>query len=67
MRRRNPRFIAAGSGLLVLAAAFFGVMLSMAPQSNDPAELMKIVGGVSGTVGGLAMTLVLLGCIGRKA
>lgn len=67
MRRRNPRLIVAGSGLLLFAAAFFGVMLSMAPRSNDPVELMRIVGGVSGTLGGLALALVLLGGIGRKA
>jgi TRAP-type mannitol/chloroaromatic compound transport system permease large subunit len=65
-RHTNPRLVLAGSLLLAMAVAFFFFMLSIASKSNDPAELMRTVGGVSGTVGGLAIAMILIGRIGKK-
>jgi hypothetical protein len=64
MRQRNTRFIVTGLGLVVLAAIFFFIMLGMAPKSNDPAELMRTVGEVSGVVGGIGVVMALLGLVG---
>jgi hypothetical protein len=44
---------------------FFG-MWSLAPKSNDPAELMRTVGMVSGVGVGLGTVMIVLGLIGRK-
>ncbi len=66
MRQRNVRVMVAGALLLMMAAAFFFVMLGIAPQSNDPAELMRIVGSVSGGAGGLALAMIVFGAVGRK-
>lgn len=65
-RHTNPRLVLAGSLLLAMAVAFFLFMLSIASKSNDPTELMRTVGGVSGTVGGLAIAMILIGRIGKK-
>lgn len=65
-RQPNQRVVAVGSVLLVLALAFFLFMLTIAGKSTDPAELMRIVGTVSGTVGGLAIAMIVFGRIGRK-
>ena len=63
MRRTNRRVVFAGLGLLVFAVAFFLVMLTMAPRSNDPVELMRTVGAVSGAVGGLAIAMMVVGML----
>ena len=63
MRRTNRRVVFAGLGLMVFAVAFFLVMLTMAPRSNDPVELMRTVGAVSGAVGGLAIAMMVVGML----
>jgi hypothetical protein len=67
MRQKNPRVVLAGSVLLAMAVAFFFFMLSIAAKSTDPAGLMRTVGMVSGVVSGLAITLMIVGGIGKKA
>jgi hypothetical protein len=67
MRQRNWRMVIGGFILLVLALGFAFFMSSMASISTDPVELMRIVGGASGTVGGLSIVLILFGLIGKKA
>jgi hypothetical protein len=66
MRRKNLRVVIVGVVLFVLAIAFFLLMLSLAPRSNDPVELMRVVGTVSGVVGGLAIAMIVGGQIGTK-
>jgi hypothetical protein len=65
-RQVNKRVVAVGSVLLALAAAFFLFMLTIAGKSTNPVELMRIVGTVSGTVGGLAIAMIVFGRIGKK-
>jgi len=67
MRKRNWRVVIVGIVLIVLAVLFFFFMLSMAPKSNDPVALMRTVGTVSGVVGGLAIVMIIVGLIGKKA
>jgi hypothetical protein len=67
MRRKNPRVVIAGAVLLAMAMAFFFLMLSVASRSTDPVELMRTVGTVSGVVGGIAITMMMVGGFGKKA
>ena len=66
MRQRNWRVVIVGVALVVLAIGFYIVMLGMASKSNDPAELMRTVGTVSGAVGGLALAMIAFGIVGKK-
>ncbi len=66
MRQKNMRVVITGAVLLVLAAAFFLFMMTMAPKSNDPRALMETVGQVSGVVGGIAIVMMIFGLIGKK-
>ena len=66
MRRRNMRIVWVGAFMIVLAAGFFLFMLSMAPKSTDPAELMRTVGTVSGVVIGIAVAMIAIGLIGKR-
>ena len=66
MRRRNWRFVMTGLLFIVLAVVFFVVMLGVAGQSNDPAEVMRIVGQASGVAIGISVALILVGLIGKK-
>ena len=66
MRRRNWRVVFTGFLLIGLAIGFFFFMLSVAGQSTDPAEFMRTVGTVSGTVGGISVAMIIVGLIGKK-
>ena len=66
MRSRNQRFVVVGGVLIALAIAFFLFFLSIASRSNNPAELMRIVGTVSGVVGGIGIAMIVVGSIGKK-
>ena len=67
MRKKNMRLVIAGLLFLVLAAGFFILMSNLAPQSTDPAALLRLAGQVSGAVGGISLVLILSGLIGKKA
>lgn len=67
MQKRNWRMIIGGLILLAFAVGFFLFMSAIASTSTDPVELMRIVGGASGTVGGISLVLILFGLIGKKA
>jgi hypothetical protein len=62
----NLRVVFTGAGLIVLAAAFFFYMTTMAPQSNDPEAMMHTVGMVSGAAAGLGGVMILFGLFRRK-
>ena len=67
MRSKNMRIVIVGSVLIVLAIAFFLFFLSIASKSNNPAELMRTVGTVSGVVIGIGVAMIVAGSIGKKA
>jgi hypothetical protein len=60
----NFRFILAGLLLGILAGGFFLFMLDLAPQSNDPKELLRVAGMAAGTAAGLGVALILMGLLG---
>jgi TRAP-type mannitol/chloroaromatic compound transport system permease large subunit len=62
----NLRVVVTGAVLIVLAAAFFLFMGSMAPRSNDPAEMMRTVGIVAGGGAGLGVAMIIFGLFRRK-
>ena len=66
MRKPNWRLVITGFLFLVLAVVFFVLMSALAPQSTDPAALLRLVGQVSGAVGGVSLVLILFGLIGKK-
>jgi protein-S-isoprenylcysteine O-methyltransferase Ste14 len=66
MRKRNTRVTVVGLVLLLSAVGVFFLMLAIAPRSNNPAEMMRTVGTVSGVVGGLALAMIVGGLLGKK-
>lgn len=66
MRRRNWRIVITGFLFIVMAIGFYLFMLTIAPQSTDPVELLRTVGSVSGTVIGVSVILIIVGLIGKK-
>lgn len=64
---KNKRLFFAG--LLAIAfglAVFFGVR-QIAPQSNDPAEVMRIAGQAAGVLAGIGLALVIMAFFVRPA
>jgi hypothetical protein len=66
VRKRNYRFVAAGLFLIVVAAVFFLSMLGLAPQSNDPAQMLKVAGQAAGVATGVGLAVAIIGLVGRK-
>ena len=66
MRRRNWRIVFTGFLFIAMAIGFFLFMMTIAPQSTDPVELLRIVGSVSGTVIGVSVAMIIVGLIGKK-
>lgn len=60
------RFVITGLLFIFLAVGFFVIMLGVAGQSNDPAEVMRIVGQASGIAIGISVALIIAGLIGKK-
>ena len=67
MRRRNWRLVLGGVFLIVMAFAFYILMLFNASRATDPTELMRLAGSISGGAFGIGLVLILLGIIGKKA
>lgn len=66
MRRRNWRIVITGFIFIVMAIGFFLFMMTIAPQSTDPVEFLRLVGSASGTVIGISFALIIVGLIGKK-
>jgi len=66
MKAANPRVVYAGTFLLILAIGFFLLMMTVAPRSNDPVELMRTVGTVSGVCSGVAIWLMAIGWLKKR-
>jgi hypothetical protein len=67
MRRRNWRVVSAGVLLIVMALAFYFVMVANAGSSTNPLELMQLTGALSGGAIGLSVAMIIIGLIGKKA
>ena len=66
MRRINSRVAIVGFVLFLIAIVFYLFMFSISSRSSDPVELLKVVGTVSGIVGGLAVAMTVAGLVGKK-
>jgi hypothetical protein len=66
MRKRNYRLVAAGLFLIAVAAVFFLSMIWLSPQSNDPAEMLRVAGRAAGVATGVGLVLAIVGLVGRK-
>jgi hypothetical protein len=66
MRRTNWPVVIIGSVLIVLALVLFVAMSMIAPRSNDPVTVMRLIGQVCGAIGGVSVAMIILGLIGRK-
>jgi hypothetical protein len=66
MRRINWRMISGGVLLIVLAVVFYLIMLANTSASFDPAEMMRLVGQVSGAAIGVSVVMIIVGLIGKK-
>lgn len=56
----NLKLTRLGVFLIVIAVVFFASMLYLAPQSNDPIELMRIAGQAAGVAGGIGLALIVV-------
>lgn len=66
MASGNLKLARAGYFLVAVAIVFFVVALMfLAPQSNDPAEVMRIAGGASGVAGGIGIALIIVDFLRR--
>ena len=66
MRRRNWRVVSAGVFLIVLALAFYFIMVTNMGRSTDPVEMMRLTGAISGGAIGLSVAMIIIGLIGKK-
>lgn len=66
MRKVNVRMIVGGVLLLMLGGGFYLAMVSLAGQSTDPVEMLRVAGQASGVAGGIGVTLIITGLIGKK-
>jgi len=62
----NRRLISVGAVLIVLAGAFFVGMTTIAPKSNDPVEMMRTVGMISGGAASLGAAMMIFGLFGGR-
>ncbi len=64
---KSRRLVLVGGVLIALAIAFFLFFLSIASKSNNPGELMRVVGTVSGVVAGIGIAMIVFGKIGKTS
>jgi flagellar motor component MotA len=67
MIQQHVRLVATGAAMVLLAAAFFLYMQSIAPRSNDPVALMRTVGAVSGAFAAVGVVMGIIGMLRKKA
>lgn len=56
----------AGIFLIVVAIALFAAAAYLAPQSNDPAEVLRLAGQLCGTFAGIGLVLVIVDRLRRR-
>lgn len=67
MRERNAGLIRGGIFAAAVGAIFFlAASVWLAPESNDPVEVMRIAGQASGVAIGVGLVMLLFGIIGKK-
>lgn len=67
MNRQGLKLARLGYLLLAVAVIFFlAAMMFLAPQSNDPAEVMRIAGQASGVAAGVGVVLITVDILRRR-
>ncbi len=56
----------AGIFLIVAAIVLFSALASIAPQSNDRAEVLRLAGQFCGTLAGVGIVLVIVDRLRRR-
>jgi hypothetical protein len=56
----------AGIFLIVAAIVLFGAAAYVAPQSNDPAEVLRLAGQFCGTLAGVGIVLIIVDRLRRR-
>ncbi|MGU9982200.1 hypothetical protein ACJ4V0_19375 [Phreatobacter sp. HK31-P] len=52
--------------LIVVAIVVFGALAYLAPQSTDPAEVLRLAGQLCGTLAGVGIVLVVVDRLRRR-
>ncbi len=67
MKKAEIRLARAGYFLLAVAFVFFFVaMILLAPNSNNPVEVMRVAGQASGVAGGVGVALIIADYLRRR-
>jgi uncharacterized integral membrane protein len=66
MASQGLKLARAGYFLLAVAAIFFIAMMFLAPQSNDPVEVMRLSGQAAGVAAGLGIVLIVVDLLKRR-
>ena len=66
MASQGLKLARAGYFLLAVAAIFFIAMMFLAPQSNDPVEVMRLSGQAAGVAAGLGVVLIVVDLLKRR-
>jgi hypothetical protein len=67
MRKRNWRLVVSGFIFGGLALGSFIFATTVASNSTDPVEFMRLVGQIAGAMGGISLVMIVVGLIGKKA
>jgi uncharacterized integral membrane protein len=66
MASQGLKLARAGYFLLAVAAIFFIAMMFLAPQSNDPVEVMRLAGQAAGVAAGIGIVLIVVDLLKRR-
>lgn len=67
MKAKPLKLARAGYFLLAIAAVFFlTAMMFLAPQSTNPAEVMRLAGQASGVAAGIGIVLIVVDMLRRR-
>ena len=66
MATQGLKLARAGYFLLAVAAIFFIAMMFLAPQSNDPVEVMRLSGQAAGVAAGIGIVLIVVDLLKRR-
>ena len=66
MATQGLKLARAGYFLLAVAAIFFIAMMFLAPQSNDPVEVMRLSGQAAGVAAGIGIALIVADLFKRR-
>jgi uncharacterized membrane protein YedE/YeeE len=66
MNSNKLKLARAGYFLIAVAIVLFGALFYLAPQSTDPAEVLRLAGQLSGALAGVGIVLVVIDRVRRR-